>query len=239
MRLLKIRSTSAFTLLELLLAVALIAVLASLLLPAYHHAAAKGRSAACQSFLRQLAMSMLMYSNDWRGRLPPYISAAAASKHPGTNWANWTRDYYGSVEVLLCPSGSGKVPEDTDAGRHLYDGSYAWNYEGTQGNRGPLTSCIKSPTRNYLLMDSGDQCIIYGANSWSNLMEELDLDWDSGPEGCNRHQDKVNCAFVDGHCESRSLMKFLATPCRNKEPPWHIEWQDGSLETGVIPFPIR
>ena len=118
-------------------------------------------------------------------------------------------------------------------------GSYGWNYDGTQGNRGPLHVFATKPADSYLLCDSGDPCIIYGANTWENLLEELDLDWDSRAEGANRHLSRANCAFIDGHVASRPLAEFLGAPCLANEPPWCINWKNGLLEPGPIPYPNR
>src|SRR5437773_9287128 len=54
----------AFTLIELLVVVAIIALLAGLLLPALARARDKGKSAKCQSNLRQPAMAAMMYDED-------------------------------------------------------------------------------------------------------------------------------------------------------------------------------
>ena len=54
----------AFTLIELLVVIAIIAILASLLFPALGRAKDKGRTARCQSNLRQLAMAATMFDED-------------------------------------------------------------------------------------------------------------------------------------------------------------------------------
>lgn len=230
---------NSFTLIELLVVLAILTVLASMLLPVAIHSRETAQSVACTSNLRQLGMAMLSYSDDWRGRLPPYVTGGKTIDHPGLNWGYWSLPYYHDTRILLCPISPGKDPLATKEGLHAYDGHYGWNYDGTQGNRGPLASAIRIPSQGYLLCDSGDPCLIYGANNWPNLMEELDLDWDSRLEGTNRHNQKTNAVFVDTHVETRELDDFLAAPCRSYDPPWYIPWEDGLLTKGVIPFPNR
>ena len=58
------RTGHGFTLIELLVVIAIIALLAGLLLPVLARARDKGRSAKCQSNLRQLAMAAMMYDED-------------------------------------------------------------------------------------------------------------------------------------------------------------------------------
>jgi prepilin-type N-terminal cleavage/methylation domain-containing protein/prepilin-type processing-associated H-X9-DG protein len=74
------RSRAAgFTLLELLVVIALLAILASLLLPGLARAKALARSAQCQSRLGQFGIAFRMYLNDFEvypdnvGALEPYL----------------------------------------------------------------------------------------------------------------------------------------------------------------------
>ena len=233
------RNHNQFTLMELLTTITIISLLMGMMLPAASKARASARQIQCLSNLHQLQLAFSQYADDWRGRLPPYVTNAPTNQHPGLNWTNWSHPYYQDTRLLLCPASSGKIPEASPEGFRNYDGSYAWNYDGTQGNRGPLHVYATKPADSYLLCDSGDPCIIYGANTWENLMEELDLDWDSQAEGANRHLSRANCAFIDGHSASRGLSEFLGAPCKANDAPWCISWKDGILEPGIIPFPNR
>lgn len=63
--------SAAFTLLELIVVIALIAVLAGLLLPALSSARTNAASAACMGHLGQLQKAWLLYVDDHHGTLPP------------------------------------------------------------------------------------------------------------------------------------------------------------------------
>jgi len=54
-----------FTLIELLVVIAIIAILAAILFPVFHAAKEKARSAACLSYIKQLAFATQMYLDDW------------------------------------------------------------------------------------------------------------------------------------------------------------------------------
>ena len=84
------RSGRGFTLVELLLVIAVIAVLAALLLPALARAKASAKSAACKSNLRQLGIALTMYVSDYQkypGPIMPEDGGPLEPVGPREGWS--------------------------------------------------------------------------------------------------------------------------------------------------------
>jgi prepilin-type N-terminal cleavage/methylation domain-containing protein/prepilin-type processing-associated H-X9-DG protein len=116
----------AFSLLELLMVMAILGLLCALLLPALGRARVKTQLTSCASQIRQISIACAAYSHDNRDFLPPMTYQVGTNMIHG-NWA-WDMprrtaaalDHYGAGrKILCCPT----LPEN---------GTFeAWNYRPT------------------------------------------------------------------------------------------------------------
>jgi prepilin-type N-terminal cleavage/methylation domain-containing protein/prepilin-type processing-associated H-X9-DG protein len=87
----------AFTLVELLVVLAITALLAGLLLPALSRTLSRAQSIACLNNNRQLALAWMLYADLHQGRLPYNVAGAGTSRGIGArsdlNWANGILDW--------------------------------------------------------------------------------------------------------------------------------------------------
>ena len=114
----------SFTLVELLVVLAIISVLAGLLLPVISKAKEAGRATACLSNLRQIGIALQLYVQDNNNRLPVMRDKSFDTNAPPTNALPGPdvtlSNYLGAVKVLGCPSDRKRIYEQTAS-------SYAWN----------------------------------------------------------------------------------------------------------------
>ena len=68
---------SGFTLIELVVVIAIIAILAAILFPVFAKAREKGRQTSCLSNNRQYAAAMLMYTQDYDETFPMSVYPTA------------------------------------------------------------------------------------------------------------------------------------------------------------------
>src|SRR5437870_1463247 len=84
----------AFTLVELLVVIAIIALLVAILFPALQRARQSAQSLMCMSNQRQLGLSLIMYSQDWKGAILPWNPWNVYPAPPGTLTFDSVPSYY-------------------------------------------------------------------------------------------------------------------------------------------------
>src|SRR5690349_6135250 len=99
-----ITAKCAFTLVELLVVIALIATLAGLLLPALGRAKESGRGAACLSNLHQIGLALQLYVSDNNNRLPTMRDKSLTTTNELPSPDLVLSNYVGNIQVMRCPS---------------------------------------------------------------------------------------------------------------------------------------
>ncbi len=136
----------AFTLIELLVVIAIIAILAAILFPVFAQAREKARQSACLSNVRQMAVAISLYLQDYEA-FPMYAVAGSENR-----WWNQLEPYIRNRELYRCPT----VPQ-LRYGRNM---AYGYNYQYLGNSRGncwnvPVTEAqIDVPASTLAVADS-------------------------------------------------------------------------------------
>ena len=152
------RVLRGFTLIEILVVVAIIALLAAILFPVFSRARENARRSSCQSNLKQLGLGLMQYSQDYDETLPTGSVGDQSGYGPqGYGWAGQIFPYVKSAGVYACPSDPTKATA-AQAALGAERVAYAYNsnigtsvfYNGAEGK------IVKfgAPARSILLLES-------------------------------------------------------------------------------------
>lgn len=93
-----------FTLIELLVVIAIIAILAAILFPVFAKAREKARQATCSSNMKELALAILMYVQDYDEAIVPVYNDNYGVPNRYC-WFEQTEPYIKNTQIMVCPSG--------------------------------------------------------------------------------------------------------------------------------------
>lgn len=205
---------SAFTLVEILVTISIIATLAALLFPAIEQVKTAGSRSKCIANLKQMGIAIQLYANDNNGELP-YAKTAGSRKV----WTDLIASYAGSTEgnwrtpigVMECPMagkdgrqitwGRGYAMNDNPGFPDIVPESWKRNWEeswcaraGESSPRRFKLAEISHPTKRFLIGDG--------------------LTWDIGVDDlpANFSEDAMrsnNFAAIDRHGKGRSNVLFF------------------------------
>jgi prepilin-type N-terminal cleavage/methylation domain-containing protein/prepilin-type processing-associated H-X9-DG protein len=192
------KTEKGFTLVELLVVVAIIAILLALVLPPLASAKAKAHSITCQNNLKQLGLGMRMYLDEKRPWPEHLIRLESVSqKNSGSRDSLWR-----------CPSTS----SDDPLKRAFSD--YHLNFYGSGARANPLGLGFKRKELEVvkpveMLIIGEFAYVIVSAPPASIIWHDMPFKSNDGYQLRWRHNVRANSLFGDGHVEAANRVQLI------------------------------
>lgn len=203
-----------FTLIELLIVIAIISILAGLLLPSLNVAKKKAAAINCMSKERQLGASLIMYANDFKGYSGNCSYLAGTSDDYLWN-ATLVINKYAKYDDLLCPYYT-PLKFDTSKVAASWYFTYGINYAISELDNGGRSVSFNlknfvldgktlpfQPSRTVLLSDTTTgnnptQYMNFGMYYTALVHTRIHF----------RHNQRASSVFFDGHAAMTSMPQY-------------------------------
>ena len=213
----------AFTLIELLIVIAILAILAAIFFPVFAKVRENARRTVCASNLKQLGLAWLMYANDYDEMACPSYNSGNANdawdfhRDPITHL--WTTGFLGVYtkdgEIHGCPDNHFPAgPNFRPYNGYGYNATYIGGDLSTPSGNYPACHLgqIIFPAQTTVFGDAG-----YGSNSANNFLRAPSETYYA--DGSNhflnsgnvdfRHNGLANVCYADGHVKTaRDVMPY-------------------------------
>ena len=210
----RLADAKGFTLIEMLVVIAIIALLAAILFPVFGRARANARRSSCQSNMKQISLGVLQYVQDYDERFPKTGGStngiAANCGGPDIlSWASKTQPYIKSTQVFVCPEDTRKIANMCSYGNNQLIGVLA------PTDAGIAVSTIAAPSHALLWYEDG-YLPAYNTIGCNNYWDRFAFSM------IQRHLEGSNIAFVDGH------VKWYVVSLNSSQTQKSITWQPGT-----------
>ena len=243
------RKKSGFTLIELLVVIAIIAILAAILFPVFARAREAARKSTCQSNLKECAIALQLYWNDYDAMLPSSAITAitagqgsgdykvyqerfmtkAGSRPPGADdvaegrsWAQLVYPHMKNRDIVFCPSDGTDHNPQTAAQMAAFEVSYRWKFAADEAWNDKNIACQKEGDFVY----NSDQIILYEYRAWHFGSQNV------------KNGSQINAAYLDTHVKMVNIVNSGGSAYDSVGEPMYYNFNNElPKQDGVNPPP--
>lgn len=197
----------AFTLVELIIVIAILAILAAVLFPVLAKSREKARLSTCSSNLRQISVGILQYAQDSGEKMVPQTMG-------GKEWTQIMQPYFKDQSIFQCPSN----PRSTEkyAGAGVGFAGYASNFQGgfrqVDATYPPMSmSDYKSPSQTIGVLESTARYSGFNIDAIcpGQYCSQPSPSTDNGCLFMGHEGGMTNYLFMDGHVKAYKPLDTL------------------------------
>ncbi len=181
-----------FTLIELVVVIAIILILAAMLFPVFERAVKSAEATSCLANIRHIGLAAQMYARDHDLYLPPALIDV-----PGNSlkdcWDILLQPYLGSSDIYLCPADESPTagPSYTNSLKHSYGINLDVAMVGGYAGASLIETQIDNPAEVILFFDLGQPNSFGWRTSWGNMSQYV----------AARHSEFSNFVFCAGNAK--------------------------------------
>lgn len=196
----------AFSLLELLVVVAILALLAAITFPAFSRARESARRSSCQSNLRQIFLAHYQYKEDSDGVFAP--CAYRNARNERVIWPQLLQPYAKSEQIFRCPSDTASLR----LGYGLNTIAFADVENLAPSPGGVRLGALRFDATSELILacdsGAGDDVNAPVPDAWKIVPPSFPLQFEGDARPSGRHFERASVLFFDGHVKSLALDAF-------------------------------
>ena len=207
---------NGFTLIELMVVIAIIALLMGILLPSLNRARRQAKKITCISNMRQMGVALQAYLMDSENRLPP---SSCYLSDPNRYWLKILTSYTGEKLLLRCPSDEAKNFIDWNLPLDEQPKDSRWSSFALNGLLDPRCSYTRGRYINIIKIKRPAYCIYVSESpsSWTKYDHVHPETWGSldqakGQVSWDSHNGTSNFLLVDGHAENLKIEQTWSWP---------------------------
>lgn len=192
----------AFTLVELLLVIAIVSILAAVLFPVFSQAKESARKTTCLSNTKQLSLGVLMYAEDSDEVLPPTQNGDFVL------WPDLVSSYVRNDNVRICLSDLSGATNSYGLNELIFVD--CTDFLPSPPPQLPTETQLQTPSDTIMMGELGtlDDLVTPKENAYKLTVPDDDLNDQYDARPAARHFNRANLVFFDGHSKALRLAQF-------------------------------